>query len=62
MFRSLSSGKFIDIYNNFASGPLLMDTLSFLSDSLTCPTTPANKVRLVPDLVLRLFNEDFCGC
>lgn len=44
LFRSISSGKFLDIYTAFATGPLLTDTIAFLTAMLHAPPTPADKV------------------
>lgn len=44
LFRSISSGKFLDIYSAFASGPLLTDTIAFLTAMLHAPPTTADKV------------------
>jgi hypothetical protein len=45
LFRTISSGKFMDIYNTFAAGPLLIDTINFLTAMLQTPASQADKVR-----------------
>ena len=44
LFRTISSGKFMDIYNAFAAGPLLVDTINFLTAMLHTPASQADKV------------------
>jgi hypothetical protein len=44
LFRTISSGKFMDIYNTFAAGPLLVDTINFLTAMLQTPASQADKV------------------
>lgn len=51
LFRTISSGKFLDIYNAFASGPLLVDTINFLTSMLHSPASQADKVLPAPMLV-----------
>lgn len=56
LFRTISSGKFLDIYNAFASGPLLVDTINFLTAMLHAPASQADKVHEVACL-RRLYNH-----